>query len=862
MEPRPPRHAEWLLSRCISPNLRYRAIGDFAEIHADIHAVEGPRAADRWYWRQVARSLPFFVLDTLYWTLIMFKNYFRTATRNLLKNRATTIVNAVGLSVAIATAITAFLFIEKHYTMDRFHENGAHIFLAESVLTRGNRTNLVGNSPMRLGPVLKADVPQVEQMARIAFGTPTFQRGDATFQEWMWYADASVLSMFSFELRLGNPESLEDMDAIILSDALAEKYFGSANPIGQEILVNFTGTDIRPFTVTGVAAPFPNKASFTFNAIINIGHLEQWGMNDERWTDVVSATFVQVADPGVVSRLTDASKGYADQYNAVATDRRIERFEYQNLRTLSRSKYDVSNIIVEGSHPAAVIVLGIVALFMLALSCINYINLSVASAAGRLKEVGVRKTVGSTRGQIALQFLSENVVLCMGALVAGTALAALVFVPGFNTLFDFVGGSISFADAETRWLWLFLGALLLLTGVVSGAYPSLYVSSFSITGILKGRTTLGGENLLTRGMLTVQFVLAFLTVFMGLVLAQNASYQANRDWGYDNDHILIASVRSVDEMETLRSEVEKLPGVMSMAGSSNAFNRSWSRPTVTVDTDEVLVAGFDLSPEFLDVYAMDMVAGEGFKESSNTLVDGEILISRLFADSRGWLPEDAVGRSIQHDSLTYAVAGVVENFNYRGIYDPIEPAFIRAVARDRHRFLSIRVAEGSGQATEAAIQDIWKRLFPTREYNVEFEDTTFREVMTESRNIRTLFSIVAAIALIIASMGLFGLAAQRIARRTREISIRKIMGASTADLAGRVHGSLLAYIVVAAAIAMPVAYLAMDALLHSVYASPVPLGPLPAVVAVLTVLLTSTLTVSSLMGRLTRMDPASVLRTE
>jgi len=789
----------------------------------------------------------------------MLKNYLLVAYRNLYKNKVSSLVNIVGLSVAIGIVITTFLFVEGHYTRDRFHENGENIFLIESEIAIGDARQLRGDSPSPLGPALVRDFPQVKRAVRVSYGSPTFQANGNTFQERIWFVDPDFQDVFSFTLRLGDKSAPIKHEDIILSDEMATKYFGDANPMGEDLVLIFGDDERRSFTVTGVAEPFPLKASFDFNALIHYDHQIVYGWDVTDWADFTGATFIEVGSPSDIDEISDQVEGYRQQQNAANQNRPVSRFVFDNLRNLSVNSQAVSGDISGGNHPAAVIVLGLVALFMLALSCINYMNLAVATASRRLKEIGIRKSVGSKKSQIVAQFLSENVLLCLLAMVLGLGLAYALFIPGFNNL---MGDDLAFANAETGTLWTFLVVLLLVTGTVSGAYPALYISSFKPSVIFRGSTDLGGENWFTRGFLTFQFVLAFLTMIMGVVLAQNAEYQANKDWGYESDHMVVVRTSSGEQYSALKSEIQQLSGVGQIVGARNHLARSWSFPTVDIEGEKLGTARFDVGEGFLEMFEIPLLSGSGFDSASKTETDGQILINRRFAEVKGWSAEEAIGKRLSQDSLRYAVGGVLEDFMYDTIYDPLEPAFLRSVGIDDYRFMTIKVAAGSGVQTEEAIQEIWKRMYPEQEYNGFFQDAVFDAIMSENTNIKTLFSFIAGLALIIACMGLFGLAAQKVVRRMKEISIRKVLGASVPHLTRKMNMGFLYVLVAAALLASPMGYFAMSFLLQSVWADPMPVGPSAFILSFTFVLLTAALTVSTQIRKFVTANPAEVLRNQ
>ncbi|NNF03223.1 MAG: FtsX-like permease family protein [Rhodothermales bacterium] len=790
----------------------------------------------------------------------MLRNYVRVALRALRKNPIPAAVNMLGLSLAIASAIVVYLFLERALMMDRFHADGERIFVVNNIIDRGGDRQLWGDSPMPLGPAMEEQMPLVEGTVRYNWGGGVFRVGDLVFSENIQYVDPEFLRMFSFDLRHGNEAALDRPGTIVLSDRIATKYFGEENPIGRQVSVEFSDALTEEFVVAAVAEPFPTKASFTFSSLLRFDVQRSIGRDPDDWSAYTDATFFRVGDPASAQAVLAGLEQFLGPQNAASKDWSIAEYRIQPLYRMARASIDVRGGIANGTHPTAVIVLGIVAVFLLALSCFNYINLAVANASRRMKEIGVRKVVGGSRQQLVAQFMSENIVLCVIALGLGFALAWTFFIPGFNALFSFVGGEIRLAEADSLGLVLFLTVLLVLTGLLSGAYPAWHVSTFQPSEIIRGHRPGGRGSWLTRGLLSLQFVLAFLTMIMGVILAQNAAYQNEKDWGYDKDHKIIVRVGSGDEYERIRGEIVNLPNVEAVVGARHAFARSWNRPVLTVDGEQMESVRFEVGPGYVEQYGLPLLSGESLGDAAPEGGGSDILISELFATSRGWTPESALDRSVRQDSLTFTVIGVVADFQYSSFYDPMEPAFLRLADPDEFRYLTVDVSEDAGTQTMEAIRGIWKEVFPAREFTGYFQDQVHERLFRENNNIKKLFSFIAGLALLIACLGLFGLAVQNVVRRTREISIRKVLGASVAQIARTVNAGFLVLIGVAFVIAAPLGFLLMRMLLNSVYPDPVPIGPTAFLLSFSLVFVAALVTISTQVTRLTANSPADVLR--
>lgn len=428
----------------------------------------------------------------------MLKSYFKLAIRNLFKHKMTSFINVFGLSVAVGCCIFGFLFLNRHYTLDEFHENAERIFLIQNTISVKGDVQTWGNSPMPLGPALQNDFPQIKRVVRMNHQSATVRYNDNYFHETIQFADDGFLEMFNFPLMMGDKAALQDRNAIILNEETAQRYFGEENPLGKELIVYFNNTEKAAFFVRGVAAEFPQNASFQFSMLAN--YEKQFDANLVEagdWQRLTSATFLELTDHRQVSAIADAGGRYIELQNAADADRPMTAFVMEPLLDMGRNAYkvrgDICSIAVE---PSQVISMFLSSFFLLLLACFNYMNIGIVSATLRLKEIGIRKVSGSSRLQLIRQFLTENIILCFITLVLGILLAEYVFVPGFNNAFGVF--DLALDITTNTQLWFFLAMLLLITGIGAGAYPAFYISKFQPVTIFGGNQTIKGRRIFTR----------------------------------------------------------------------------------------------------------------------------------------------------------------------------------------------------------------------------------------------------------------------------------------------------------------------------------------------------------------------------
>jgi len=788
------------------------------------------------------------------------KNYFKVGVRSLLKNKVSSVINIVGLSIAIAVSIVVYLFMQLHLSTDAFHENAENIFIVGNIVDRDGNRQEWGDSPRPLGPAMAADFPQIERTTRVGYGGGTFQYEDKVFNEGVWFVDETFLHLFTFPLTYGDKNALADKNSVILSEEAAIKYFGLENPVGKHVTIAFGGEYLESFTVRGVAASLPNTASFKFNMLINYEKQRDISnMHMDDWAAYTAATFIQLKNPTDLQTVTANMDKYLDLQNAASDDWPVTEFTFNNLRDISRRAMDINGSFANGAHPAALVVYPLIASFLLLLACFNYMNIAIATAAKRLKEIGVRKVIGSTKKQLVGQFLSENILLCLLALVLGAMTAHFLIIPSFNQLFE-GWPPVYLSVADNLSLWVFFIVILVITGVASGAYPAFYVSSFKPVTIFAGKQQIGGKSLFTRSFLTFQFVLAFITMIAGVVFWQNGRYQMDRDWGYDQEQTLVVNLRDDSQYRVLENEMRQHPNVISAAGSRNHIGRSTSLSVVEIKGQNYEIVRFDVDFDYLETMKFRLTEGRTFDRDFGSDSERAIVINETFAQNQGW--DEPLGQLVTDDSTVFSVIGVVEDFHYWSFFNTIQPAMFRLFDGSNANYLVLRTEAGTGVQTEAYVSETWKRLFPDEPYTSFFQDSVFDEFFRDTNNIAKVFTFTALMALIISCMGLFGLASQNITRRMREISIRKVLGASIAHVTQLVHRGFFLLLAIAAIIAAPLSYFALNPLLDSIFEYRIPIDSFPFIIAFTLIFLTAVITISTQIFRVATTNPAEILRNE
>ena len=788
----------------------------------------------------------------------MFKNYFKLAYRNLLKNKAASTINIAGLAIAVACGIVAYMYVYGELFSDAFHENADDIYLVEMVAQLDNETARWASTPNALGPRIAADFPQVRHAVRIQDAMVTVIDDENEFGEVVRFADSGFMDMFTYPLKYGAIARLEDRDAAILGYRTAMRLFGDKDPTGELVTIRLENGDVHAFTVRGVAEQTSFDSIANFSILLTYGNYEALRPDGnesaalEEWQRLARATFVQIQNSEDVETVESQIETYVSIANSDPNHNLlVQSFQFNNLKRIKATSSGLKNGFGFGIPWAPMIILSTISLFLFLLACFNYINITLGATQFRIKEIGIRKVIGSNKSQLVLQFLSENILLCLASLVLGIIVAITIFLPGFNSI---SGAQFTFDILERPDLWVFLIGLLLITGFASGAYPAFYISSLKPTTIFTGRFKMGAPNKFMQSLLTFQFVLAMITMMLSVGFSQNSQFLKEKDWGYDNSNTLVVRLHP-DAYPIMLNEANQLPNVLSASGAETHVG-SWPHHNVDVSVSgqKENVVQFNVGEGYLDIIQPRL------KEGAHPTLPAHVLINEQLAER--FDDVDPVGQSVTIDSTAYIVSGIVENFHYSDFSNSIQPALFSLSTDQNYGFLVMKLKPGTEQETISTLASIWNSHYPEAGFNNYFQEDSFGGHLNEAQGIRSMFFFFAALALVLSCAGLFGLASQNIASRMKEMSIRKILGASVSNVIKLSNRSFAIQLIIAAILATPVSYVLITAMLDSYSAYSMSLGPATFAIAFSLILLTALITLSIPIYRLIVINPAELLRDE
>ena len=750
--------------------------------------------------------------------------------------------------------------MDRVYNMDALHPHAERTFLIESVIEDNGKERIFGNVPFALSASIKEDIPEVEGAVRIEYASADFRYEDKVFNEKIIFADEGYFNTFAFTLLSGSKNVLKKKDRVVLSKNIAKKYFGDEDALGKQVSILFSanGKEYKEtFIVGAVADEFDYMTTIRFSIVLPFESRKNLGFDDDgNWKSHSDATFITLKAAGQRQHVINQINGYTKMQNEANPDRIIKHFLLDPLPDYSLNATGKEEMLSYNAPMVARVLLSVIAAFILILAVFNYINISVVSATSRLKEIGLRKTIGGTRKQIIIQFISENIILCFLALLFGYMLTVGFTLPGFNSIV----GSPLILDLANPKLWVYLLSLFLIVSLGSAAYPAFFVSKFRPVQIFKGNLKLSSKNYFAKTLLTVQFMISFITISLAVVFVLNHNFLKNRDWGYNKEQTIIVPLVYSDQYDEMKNEFSQNAEINIISGSKNHIGYGTGEDALEYNNEKFMSKKIMCGFEYLDVLGFRLKSGRFFESNSandltESIVVNETLVSKLKLN-------DPIGTRVILDGEAQYIIGVIEDFHFRHFAHEIKPLFFKVANETDFNLLCLRTAPGKAALTEEHVHDTWKKMYPDNTYEGYFQNATFDRYYTEEQGISNLMTGIAGLVILIASMGLFGLVSLFISKRMKEFSIRKVMGASLKEIGFQVSKGFIWVIIIASILGAPLAFFMTKSVVESIYSYHVPMNAVPFIFTALILIFTALLTVSTQVLKAIGVNPAEQLRNE
>ena len=855
---KPPKWADRFLEWYCHPDLLEEIQGDAYELY-DRSVKQGKKLAG---WMFVWNVLRFFRWKNISKTRLtapgmMYKSYLIVGFRSALRNGATSFISLFGLTIGVAGSITMFIFADQFFHTDHLQKNIDRIYQVTNVLHRDSNPVVLSDTPILLGPVMQEDNPAIESSVRIEAGSGYVRHGDNVFSERIWYVDPSFFQVFTFDFQSGNDRALSARHNVVITKSIAEKYFGTHDALGKTLSVKFSPDRTEEFTISGII-DLPASNTLHFQVLLNIEVFFDLKQKDEYdWSYLTDATFLLLKENHRIEEVYSSMDKYKKLQNESSPNWMISEFKFYPFTSLATEGYKIESYMAGPGQPQGVFALLIIAALLLLLTCFNYMNISVATITTRLKEIGIRKVIGSTKREIVKQFVTENVLMCTVSIVLGLVLSYLVFMPSLEAM---LGYEVPFAFSSGQSMVFFFTTLLILVVVTSGVYPALYVSRFQPVVILKGKEKFDQRSLFSRILLTSQFVLAFTTIVGCFVFIDNVYYLKNKDWGYDHSQKIVVHVNSKEQYLKLRDAVVGQKNISSSAGTVNHIGFWNAHIAIEKMGQQFDAVRFNTGFDYLETIGLRLKSGRFFDQSIQSDQAESVIVNERFVSAMGW--ENPIGQTFEFDKKRRSVIGVVSDFHYRDFYEVIYPVMFTIAPEDDFRYLAMRVSEGNLGQAESWLRETWRKIAPDDPYEGSVQDDVFANFNKNSANEIRFLSVITAITVLLSCLGLFGLVSYNITRRLKEFSLRKIFGAQPLHIFGIMNRDYVWILAVAFLVGAPAGFLLMYKLIHTLYADPQTGGIIPFALAMALMFVTVFATIAVQMHRILRENPAQTLRSE
>ena len=812
----------------------------------------------------------------------MLKNYLTIAVRNILRHKTYSFINIFGFTIGIASCLLILLYIGHQLSYDRFHEKADRIYRIAGEARIGTAEAVIAISPAPAAAGFRDEFPEVEDATRFFNpGEQVTRYQDKLFNETgLFYADGNFFDVFDFELLQGDPTTvLLEPNSVVVTQEAALKYFGNEAAIGELLTI---GDDNTAYKVTGIVQNPPDNSHFNFNMLLSMSSSER-GKSDV-WLNLFLYTYIVLREGNSPEALEAKFPGLYQKYMAPQLQQFAgiswEEFEEQGNKialflqplTSIHLHSNVENELQPGGNPVNLYIFSMIALFILLIACINFMNLSTARSASRAREVGVRKVLGSAQGNLVRQFLTESILFSILAMILAIGLVELFLTP-FNNI---AGIKLTFSLFDHWWMAFSLIILTILVGIIAGSYPAFYLAAFKPVEVLKGEVRASKKSGRFRsGLVVFQFAISIGLIISIMLVYRQLEYVSKKDLGFDKENVIIIpnARRLGNQLEAFRQELKQQSQVISASISSaipahSGFGGTLYKGEPPEETDK----GFSITEEdqefknfsadydYIETMKMEIISGRNFSPEFAS-DSSAFLINEAVARRFGW--EDPVGKDIYvtgwEGQPRYRVVGLLKDYHLESLHNDISPVVMSLGTTGN--YLLARIQPGDTKRTLAMIEDKWREFAPNIPFGYSFLDEDFDALFRAEQRFGKIVSYFTGLTIFIACLGLFGLVAFTAERRTKEIGLRKALGASVRQIVSMLSREFLVLVLIANVIAWPVAWYAMNRWLED-FAYRIDLGLGTFILAGLLALVIALATVSYQAIKAATANPVEALRYE
>ena len=731
----------------------------------------------------------------------MFKNYIKVALRSFLKYKVFSIINVSGFAVGIASVVLISLWISEEISFDDFHARNDQIYRVVIDFENSSQASICG----ALGPAAKEEIPEILDYTRIWGGWECQIYNEANYtKEKGSFADPSILTVFTFPLIEGDSSTaLLNAHSIVITERIAQKLFKEESALGKIVQIKNRWGEKEDFEITGIMKQTPSNSHIQFDFLFSYTLLNEWYRQDwaEQWSNFSFFTYLlaqENSSPNIISnKITECYNSHKDTPRSL----HVEPLKDVYLNA------EVANLLGPSGNSLYVNIFSMIAILLLVGACINYMNLATAKAMKRAKEVGLRKVIGAKRGEIILQNFGESVLLSLLSFPIILLLIELM-IPLFNNII----GKELFVDYMNPQVLFGMFSLIVLTGIISGIYPAIYISSFTPAAILKqGTGGLGSRNSFRKVLVVFQFTLSIIVIVSALITSAQMKFIESKKLGFEKENLLYAWVPGKNN-DVLKTELQKNPNILNVGASGaqldwigwwTGINKWDGKESEDFISFGILEVGYN----YLETYKMEMERGRYYSEIFSADIEKSIIINQTAAKLMKL--SDPVGKTIHYSGKERTIIGVVKDFHFQSLHEEIGPMLF-VLYPQQLRCLGIRISKNDIPSTINYINEVLADNILDEKVEVKFLDDQLNQLYKSETERSTLFFYFSIISIFIASLGLFGLAAYSIEQRKKEIGIRKVLGASVTMIVTTLSREFIQWIIISNIIAIPIAYYIME----------------------------------------------------
>ncbi|RPH32474.1 MAG: ABC transporter permease [Bacteroidales bacterium] len=709
----------------------------------------------------------------------MITNFFLLAFRNFLKHKLFVLINILGLGTAIGCCIVAYLNNKFEADFNSQYTNRDIIYKVNSFRKINDREQRYGISPISLAPLLSNELKEGEFVVRFVATGANIKYGNEAdskiFNQNLGFADKEFFRMFTHKLKSGTLDQFSDKGKIILTEKMAQKYFGKEDPIGKSLTTfDSKGLPVE-LSVAAVLDNIPLNSMVLFDAITIIdNYMPLYNLQEFDWKNWVGGTFFLIPNASDVGQVEKLLSKYIPIQNKAREDFVITRFQVQSLNQFTKESRDIwGNGLNADLHPAQRKAPAIMAILILLLACFNFMNTSISVANTRIKEIGVRKSVGARRAHLIIQFIGENTIICFMALAVSLLIGSYL-VEEYNKMWEYMILKMSFSGNVE--FWLFLLFMLVFTSIAAGAYPAFYISSFKPVAVLRGTFRFKGAGMFSKVLLSLQMIISVITLISSIVFTQNAKFQEKFDMGYEKESILVLPLANSVTPETFKAAFKSNPDIIDVASTSNHIGWGSYPRTIEYIDKKIEVRVMDINVDYIKTMGLKLIDGRGFEpESKGSDPFKSVVVNQQFIDELKLT--DPLNKRIKLDTLDLNIVGVVKNV-YNSLWEKINPAIFITRGQDSQSILVVRTTPEKKMEVLKFMKKEWEKLVPNSPFTGRQQTEILQGASIVNKNIKNINLFLAFVAIILSLIALYTLVSLNIIKRTKEIGIRTVLGST------------------------------------------------------------------------------------